>query len=97
MEWVTNKIPEWNESQPEWWNDRHKASIPDWAVKDEEVLKSIRSKGVVEIKQRRKSSVVGLLENNQNGKDEVKKEDAGTLRRRTYAIKARREEEEKQS
>ena len=93
-EWVTNKIPEWNESQPEWWDDRDKASIPDWVVKDEEVLKSIRSKDVVEIKQRRKSSVVGLLENNQNGKDEEKKEDAGALRRRTYAINARMDKEE---
>ncbi|GMH74044.1 hypothetical protein TrLO_g9752 [Triparma laevis f. longispina] len=32
VEWVSLKIPEWNESQPEWWDARRKGLIPEWAV-----------------------------------------------------------------
>ena len=39
VKWVNEQIPEWNEAQPEWWDARRKAIVPDWAVHDKEVLK----------------------------------------------------------
>ncbi|GMI03055.1 hypothetical protein TrLO_g8892 [Triparma laevis f. longispina] len=34
--WIKGKIPEWQESQPEWWNDRFKVLIPkSWLDEDE--------------------------------------------------------------
>ncbi|GMI09280.1 hypothetical protein TrLO_g2049 [Triparma laevis f. longispina] len=50
------KIPEWNESQPEWWDSLVKATIPDWAVHDKSVFKCIRSLEVEERRGRRRSS-----------------------------------------
>ncbi|GMH71809.1 hypothetical protein TL16_g05751 [Triparma laevis f. inornata] len=49
LDWVNEKIPEWNEEQPEWWDARRKANIPDWAVRGEVLLKSIRSSEVESI------------------------------------------------
>ncbi|GMI08579.1 hypothetical protein TrVE_jg7387 [Triparma verrucosa] len=51
VKWVNEKIPEWNEAQPEWWDARRKAAIPDWAVRDKELLKSIRSGEVIKNKE----------------------------------------------
>ena len=51
-EWVIKKIPEWNESQPEWWNAQKKSIIPDWVVLDAEVLQTIR---ITEVKRSRQS------------------------------------------
>ncbi|GMI16016.1 hypothetical protein TrLO_g2078 [Triparma laevis f. longispina] len=56
LDWVNLKIPEWNESQPTWWNARRKASIPDWAVREEGYLKSIRSVEVIEVVKRMRTS-----------------------------------------
>lgn len=88
VEWVNLKILEWNEEQPEWWDAQRKAMIPDWAVRDGELLKTVRSSDVV-IFQGRRSSI---------GLSEVGGEEGGgagltwgAKRRRTVAIEARRE------
>ena len=52
VDWTTRKIPEWNESQPDWWDARVKSTIPGWAVSDPGLLESIRSDEVEAIRQR---------------------------------------------
>ena len=89
VDWVNLKIPEWNESQPEWWNARVKAQIPDWVVGDEELLHSIRSVNVVKIQDRRGSfaKMMGEVDEEEAGIGV----DKGAIRRRTIAMEARRE------
>lgn len=49
LNWVNEKITDWNNTQPEWWDARRKAVIPDWAVRNPDLLRSIRSDDVQEI------------------------------------------------
>ena len=44
--WIGEKIPEWNEEQPEWWDARRKSEIPDWIVHDPELLSTVRTEDV---------------------------------------------------
>ncbi|GMH93689.1 hypothetical protein TL16_g12697 [Triparma laevis f. inornata] len=85
VKWVNDKIPEWNESQPEWWNAQKKASIPDWVVSNPEVLRSIRSEDVVKAVQERRGSIINVtVEENKPPKD------PGTLRRRSIVDDAKK-------
>ncbi|GMH61390.1 hypothetical protein TrST_g6702 [Triparma strigata] len=90
MEWVNEKIPEWNNTKPEWWDARRKATIPDWAVKDPELLRSIRSQEVVEVQERRGSFAVAI------GEDQLERNpsDAGAVRRRSILLDAKQQERE---
>lgn len=60
VKFTNEKIPEWNEEQPEWWTDQKKAMIPDCVIWDSVTLASIRTKAVEKIQQRRRSSL-GLV------------------------------------
>ena len=44
--WIGEKIPEWNEEQPEWWDARRKSEIPDWIVHDPDLLSTLRTEDV---------------------------------------------------
>lgn len=91
VEWVNLKIPEWNESQSEWWDARREALIPDWAVRDTEALKSIRSTDVIKVQDERRGSFGGgVIGGGENGGEAVG-EDAGTIRRRSLLVEAKRE------
>ncbi|GMH89181.1 hypothetical protein TrST_g12968 [Triparma strigata] len=91
--WVTEKIPEWNEFQPEWWNTQKKSTIPDWVILDAEVLKTIRTAEV----HRRKRSIFEMAlsqslseyddEDDDNNTETSKKNKA--QRRRTLSNNAR--------
>ena len=64
VKWVNEQIPEWNEAQPEWWDARRKAMVPDWAVHDKEVLKSIRSEEVVKVQEQGRKSIINTAKAN---------------------------------
>lgn len=81
VKWVGEKIPEWNETQPKWWNAQKKASVPDWVVRDPSTLRSIRTKDVI-AQQRRKSSITSTEKSNEAPAN------SDTLRRRLIATTA---------
>ena len=95
MERVNEKIPEWNKSQPEWWNAQKIAIISDWAVQNPEVLRSIRSEDVVKVVEKRRGSMRGSIRGsilNVAGTGELENQtlsDPGALRRRSIKAKAK--------
>ena len=92
LTWVNSKIPEWNESQPEWWDARRKAAIYDWAISDPEALRSIRSEDAVKVVKERRGSILNVA-----GTDDFENQtpsNPDALRRRTIKAKARQLEKE---
>ena len=87
VKWVNEQIPEWNEAQPEWWDARRKAMVPDWAVHDKEVLKSIRSEEVVKVQEQRRKSIVNTAKETETVQPP---HNAGAIRRRTILADAKK-------
>mmetsp|Transcript_14937 Transcript_14937/g.30736 ORF Transcript_14937/g.30736 Transcript_14937/m.30736 type:complete len:199 (-) Transcript_14937:16-612(-) len=46
LDWLTEKLPMWLETQPDWFDNYFKATIEDWMVKDKTLLNEIRNEAV---------------------------------------------------
>ncbi|GMH96462.1 hypothetical protein TrVE_jg10144 [Triparma verrucosa] len=90
VDWTLWNIPEWNESQPDWWDARVKSTIPGWAVSDPGLLESIRSDEVEAIRQR-PTTWGGMGGESTDDVQSSSDGDMNTIRRRGIAREARRD------
>ena len=61
--WLQSRLEVWLESQPQWFDDYIKSTVPDWAVDDPAMLACIRNNKVEAIREfrKRRSSVAALI------------------------------------
>ena len=58
--WIGESLPVWLEEEPEWFTDKVKSDIPDWAIKDKSLVVKLTTHGVVR-KSDRRNSITDLI------------------------------------